>query len=204
MWLDTPLADAQANLVERLLERFDRLPTPAELRALARLEPGLLLPTSQMRALRELEPPSTDEGLADVEHVPFARVSHLRRARPGVFVAAAALTHPGWKDGVEQGDPGAPHLVYDWSPDGALDALTDSAARLSAAVTGSVESALCPHGAGPPRCWCRPPLPGLPLAFARTRRDRFSSAPGPRTGRSRRARRSIRAGLKWPFADRRH
>jgi hypothetical protein len=165
--LDTPLADAQANLVERLLERFDRLPTPAELRALARLEPGLLLPTSQMRALRELEPPSTDEGLADVEQVPFACVSHLRRARPGVFVAAAALTHPGWKDAVEQGDPGAPHLVYDWSPDGALDALADSAVRLSAAVTGSVESALCPHGGGPPRCWCRPPLPGLPLAFAR-------------------------------------
>jgi hypothetical protein len=94
-------------------------------------------------------------------------VSHLRRARPGVFVAAAALTHPGWKDAVEQGDPGAPHLVYDWSSDGALDALADSAARLSAAVTGSVESALCPHGGGPPRCWCRPPLPGLPLAFAR-------------------------------------
>jgi histidinol phosphatase-like enzyme len=30
-----------------------------------------------------------------------------------------------------------------------------------------VEAALCPHGGGPPRCWCRPPLPGLPLAFAR-------------------------------------
>jgi D-glycero-D-manno-heptose 1,7-bisphosphate phosphatase len=30
-----------------------------------------------------------------------------------------------------------------------------------------VESALCPHPAGPPSCWCRPPLPGLPLAFAR-------------------------------------
>jgi D-glycero-D-manno-heptose 1,7-bisphosphate phosphatase len=30
-----------------------------------------------------------------------------------------------------------------------------------------VESALCPHAAGPPRCWCRPPLPGLLLAFAR-------------------------------------
>jgi histidinol phosphatase-like enzyme len=30
-----------------------------------------------------------------------------------------------------------------------------------------VHSALCPHPAGPPRCWCRPPLPGLPLAFAR-------------------------------------
>jgi histidinol phosphatase-like enzyme len=34
-------------------------------------------------------------------------------------------------------------------------------------VSGRVETALCPHPAGPPSCWCRPPLPGLPLAFAR-------------------------------------
>jgi len=30
-----------------------------------------------------------------------------------------------------------------------------------------VQTALCQHPAGPPTCWCRPPLPGLPLAFAR-------------------------------------
>ena len=35
-------------------------------------------------------------------------------------------------------------------------------------VSGPVEAAVCPHGGDPPRCWCRPPLPGLPLAFART------------------------------------
>ncbi len=34
-------------------------------------------------------------------------------------------------------------------------------------VSGPVETALCPHPAGPPICWCRPPLPGLPLAFSR-------------------------------------
>ena len=34
-------------------------------------------------------------------------------------------------------------------------------------VTGPVETALCPHPGGPPACWCRPPLPGLALAFAR-------------------------------------
>ena len=49
-----------------LLDRFGSLPTPGELRALAR-EPGMHAPTSQMRALRELEPPSVDEGLAGVE-----------------------------------------------------------------------------------------------------------------------------------------
>ncbi|MDH4078089.1 MAG: hypothetical protein OEY41_06585 [Acidimicrobiia bacterium] len=27
--------------------------------------------------------------------------------------------------------------------------------------------ALCPHPGGPPTCWCRAPLPGLALGFAR-------------------------------------
>jgi hypothetical protein len=167
VWLDTPLAQAQVNLVERLIERFGSLPTPEELRRLARREPGVLVPTSQMRALRELEPPSTDEGLAGVERMPFARTPPSGRARPGVFVAAAALTQPGWKHTLEQGDRGAPHLVFDWRPDSTVDALAACVARLSAEVSGLVESALCPHAAGPPSCWCRPPLPGLPLAFAR-------------------------------------
>jgi aryl-alcohol dehydrogenase-like predicted oxidoreductase len=166
IWLDTPLAQAQVNLVERLLERFGSLPTPGELRALARREPGVHAPTSQMRALRELEPPSTDEGLAGIEHVPFARTPSRGR-RAGVFVAAAALTHSVWEAALEHGDRHARHLVFDWSPDGTPDALAAVAARLSAAVSGLVESALCPHAAGPPSCWCRPPLPGLPLAFAR-------------------------------------
>jgi aryl-alcohol dehydrogenase-like predicted oxidoreductase len=57
VWVDTPLAQAQSNLVERLLDRFGSLPDPEELRLLARREPGILVPTRQMRAFRELEPP---------------------------------------------------------------------------------------------------------------------------------------------------
>jgi hypothetical protein len=49
VWLDTPLAQAQVNLVERLLDRFGSLPSPEELRATR--EQGLLAPTSQMRTL---------------------------------------------------------------------------------------------------------------------------------------------------------
>jgi predicted kinase len=165
IWLDTPLAQAQVNLVERLLERYGSLPTPDELRALARRGDAVLAPTSQMRALRELEPPSTDEGWDGVERVPFARTP--RGARGGVFVAAAALSQRGWKHAVEQGDRGAPHLVFDWQPGGSVEVLASAVAGLAAEVSGLVESALCPHPAGPPRCWCRPPLPGLPLAFAR-------------------------------------
>jgi aryl-alcohol dehydrogenase-like predicted oxidoreductase len=167
IWLDTPLAQAQVNLVERVLDRFRSLPSPDELRAVARREPGVHAPTSQMRALRELEPPSDDEGFVAVEQVPFARTPPMQRGRAGVFVAAGVLREPGWERALEQGDQEAAHLVFDWSPDGTLDAVADLAARLSREVSGPVESALCPHGGGPPTCWCRPPLPGLPLAFAR-------------------------------------
>jgi aryl-alcohol dehydrogenase-like predicted oxidoreductase len=167
IWVDTPLAQAQVNVVERLLERLGALPSPDELRALARREPGLLAPTSQMRAVRELEPPSSDEGFTFVEQVPFARTPAPGRAREGVFVAAAALTKPAWKGALAEGAREAPHLVLDWNPDGNSDALAAGLALVSAEVSGTVECALCPHPAGPPRCWCRPPLPGLPLAFAR-------------------------------------
>ena len=183
IWLDTPLAQAQVNLVERLLERFGSLPAPEELRELAKREQGVLMPTSQMRALRELEPPSTDEGFADVERVPFVRAPSAGRA--GVFVAARALSEPGWEHAI--GDREAPHLVYDWNPDDDQAALVAAAARLAAEVSGPVQTALCPHPAGPPTCWCRPPLPGLPLAFARehgidlSRSMLIGSAPAHRT-----------------------
>jgi aryl-alcohol dehydrogenase-like predicted oxidoreductase len=167
VWLDITLAQAQVNVVERVLERFGSLPTPDELRVLARHEPAMLTPTSQMRALRELEAPSVEEGFAAVEHVPFARTDTNRQSRGGVFVAAAVLTHPGWERGLDQADRAAPHLVFDWKPDGHADVLASSVARVAAEVSGPVDGALCPHAAGPPVCWCRPPLPGLLLAFAR-------------------------------------
>jgi aryl-alcohol dehydrogenase-like predicted oxidoreductase/predicted kinase len=169
VWLDTPLAHAQVNLVERMLDRFGTLPAPDELRALARRHPGVLAPTSQMRTLRELEPPSVDEGFAGVEAIAFARGAPAGAAMTGVFVAAAALERPGWEDVVRAGDPQAPHLLFHWSPGAEPDSLDPAAARLAAEIPGRVERALCPHAGGPPACWCRPPLPGLPLAFARAR-----------------------------------
>jgi hypothetical protein len=69
------------------------------------------------------------------------------------------LQRPGW-----EADRDAPHLVFDWNPDGTPDELAAAAATLAA----EVEVAVCAHPGGPPSCWCRPPLPGLPLAFART------------------------------------
>jgi aryl-alcohol dehydrogenase-like predicted oxidoreductase len=167
VWLRTPLAQAQVNMVERLLERFGALPSPQELREAARREPWLLAPTAQMRALRELEPPSLDEGFTAVEEIEFARAPRTAEAG-GVLVAAAALGLPGWRAAVAAADPAAPHLVFDWAPAGGAGA-GEAAALLAGAVTGPVDHASCSHPEGPPRCWCRPPLPGLALAFCRAR-----------------------------------
>jgi histidinol phosphatase-like enzyme len=108
--------------------------------------------------------------LASVERVPFVRSTAAGHTAAGVFVAATALRRAGWAGALEQGDLGAPHLVFDWSPDGQVGALDACVALLRTTVHGPVESALCSHAAGPPVCWCRPPLPGLPLAFARAHR----------------------------------
>src|SRR5439155_55137 len=84
----------------------------------------------------------------DERVVPFERVEFVREPRDGVagtFVAASA-----WPVQTE-----GPALVFDWRPDGTTLQLD------------GVETAVCPHGAGPPACWCRPPLPGLVLEFAR-------------------------------------
>jgi diketogulonate reductase-like aldo/keto reductase/predicted kinase len=167
VWLDTPLAQAQVNLVERMLERFDSLPMPEQIRGAARREPWLMLPTSQMRTLRELEPPSMDEGFSAVETVPFARVP-AGSGQPGVFVAAAAARRRGFDQALAGADPSAPHLLFDWTPQEDASALRGEAALIANAVNGPVEAATCPHPGGPPGCWCRPPLPGLPLAFAHT------------------------------------
>ncbi|MGZ4230269.1 MAG: aldo/keto reductase [Solirubrobacteraceae bacterium] len=166
VWLDTPLAQAQVNLVERLLERFGSLPTPEQIRAAARREPWLMLPTSQMRALRELEPPSADEGFASVETVAFTRDSG-GGGLPGVFIGAAAVTRDGFEQALAAADPAAPHEHNDGRPDADAGALADVVSRVASIVTGPVQAAVCPHRAGPPTCWCRPPLPGLPLAFGR-------------------------------------
>ena len=185
VWLRTPLAQAQVNMVERLLERFAALPTPDELRAAARKEPWLLAPTAQMRTVRELEPPALDEGFAAVEEIDFARAPSAVRSG-GVLVAAAALERPAWREAVAAADPAAPHLVFGWAPDGG-SAAEDAADVLRTAVQGPVEHAACPHPGGPPRCWCRPPLPGLALAFCRAhaldpaRSTVIGSAPAHRT-----------------------
>jgi predicted kinase len=161
VWLETKIGDAQVNVVVRMLAAHGRLLEPHEM-ARAK-DPTALPPHALFRTVRETEPPSLDEGFATLETLPFVRRHDGRGRRARLVALEAALDARGAVRaallGVEEGT-----LVFGWRP----EADVDWAFRARAALAGKAHLAWCPHPAGPPRCWCRPPLPGLALAFAAT------------------------------------
>ncbi|MBX3229955.1 MAG: aldo/keto reductase [Labilithrix sp.] len=158
--LDVSLADARINVATRMLERHGALLGGRELAARAREDPGLLLPAPLARMERQLERPAEDEGFTSIETIAFAR-THAG-ATGGVVI--------GLDDDVTRAPAEGPLLVLGWRP-GADEAWCASTLeRIRSAVPGrEVELGVCTHADGPPSCWCRPPLPGLWLAFARRR-----------------------------------
>jgi hypothetical protein len=79
---EVPAHEAQINVVLRMLEQFGELLEPDAMARLARTTPNLVAPRVQFRMLRELEPPSLDEGFAEVAVVPFERAPRPHAARP--------------------------------------------------------------------------------------------------------------------------
>ncbi|HXU68678.1 MAG TPA: aldo/keto reductase [Polyangia bacterium] len=154
VWLDVPLVEAQRNAVERMLAAHGRLLAPGEM--VGGDDPTRLAPRVQLSQLRALEPPAADEGFAAIEVVPFARTPS-RAPHAGRAVALEALRRAG--PAILGGGVPGPRLVFDWLPDG-------DAALVEATRGLEVTRAACAHPGGPPICWCRPPLPGLLLAFA--------------------------------------
>lgn len=165
VWLSTSLADAQVNAASRMVQRFGKLLDVEEISAHHRRDPVALAPTALFRYQRELEPPDVSEGFSRVDVVPFSRhvdPSHVNRA---VII---------WCDGVDlradmlrrYAEQGFRLFGLSWQPDIAdqkrtradVDAMF---ARMNKELGVPIEFVYCPHAAGPPRCWCRKPLPGL-------------------------------------------
>jgi len=182
VWLDTPLSEAQVNVVLRMLERHGGLLAGDALARASKDDPGVFLPTTLHRYLRALEPPADEEGWAAIERRPFVRAPLGERA--GRVLALELL------DSLPPSD--APTLAIAWSP---RDAPVDRA-RTAAAMGRGIEVALCEHPGGPPTCWCRPPLPGLVVRWLRahgidSRRSTFLG--------TRSAHRTLAAGLGMRF-----
>jgi aryl-alcohol dehydrogenase-like predicted oxidoreductase len=173
---ETPLAEAQVNVVLRMLERFGRVVEPHEIASLARSDSAALAPHALSRMSRELERPAPDEGFAAIEVVPFVR--DRRSGRGGTVVALDALgsLHDETRVAAElrrllSARPAhGPCLLFAWRPGADGDVTTEPWASVARAAVSAgaelAEVALCAHPAGPPICWCRPPLPALFLAFA--------------------------------------
>ena len=168
VWLEISLADAQRNVVERVVELRDTLPSPEEVRQFNGRD-GLLSPTAQMRALRELEPPVAGEGFMSIERVPFVRALAPPGGSAAVFIAASAAAHADLARALHAEEADTPRLVFDWQPDGDSALLERAAATVRGVSRATVDASLCAHPAGPPVCWCRPHLLGLVLHFARHR-----------------------------------
>lgn len=222
IWLEAPLAEAQVNAARRLIRRYGELPTPERLRVLQKRDPQAFDPRALFRMQRTMEPPAEDEGFASIERVAFEREPEAGFDSQAVFVQLEGVLRESRK-----GDR-APLTVDDlavrsactpvlqrwrdegyllvglsWQPALAEGLISEEDVRACFGATRSqlgvdIELAFCPHGDGPPRCWCRPPLPGLVLWHIE--RLRLDAARSLLVGRSA-ADRNLASALGMPFLD---
>ena len=188
-WVATSLEDAQTNAASRIVARYGRLPGESELKGLAKKDPAAFPPAAQFRYQRELEPPDVAEGFSAVDVVPFERRIDPSRVNRAVIVWCDGLLLrsksgrrvPLTPDEVEvfasraatlrrYRDEGWLILGMSWQPE--IDEGQQTAAgaevvfaRMRELLQLDVEVEYCPHKAGPPKCWCRKPLPGLGVLF---------------------------------------
>jgi histidinol phosphatase-like enzyme len=185
LWLDTGVEQAQVNAATRMVARYGRLLEPEEMRKAVRTDPGAFPPGVQFRHQRELEPPRLEEGFSRVEIVPFTRrppptrtgravvvwcdgiLAHSRSGRRAPSSADDVLVPPSRASRLRRcHDEGFTLLGLAWRPEiaeGVLrpDQVEAAFARMKDLLDLPIEVLYCPHGAGPPQCWCRKPLPGL-------------------------------------------
>jgi aryl-alcohol dehydrogenase-like predicted oxidoreductase len=171
VWLATTVEEAQVNTVTRMVAKFGRLLSPEEMRETVKHDVSAFGPGVQFRYQRELEPPDVSEGFAHVETIAFARTRDASFANRALIV---------WCDAEMPADHGAVLRRYaadgwrilgvGWQP-GIAEARVTAAqvdagyAEMQARFGVDMDILYCPHGGGPPMCWCRKPLPGLGVVF---------------------------------------
>jgi len=189
VWLATSVEDAQVNAVLRMLSKHGRLLTPAEMRTVAKRDVSAFGPGVQFRYQRDLEPPADAEGFSRIEVRTFERRRDPARANRAVLIwcdGVLAKSHSGQRTPVSPDDVRLVEPVADslrrrasegwmllglsWQPSIAENIATVEHvaavfSRIRDRLGVPIEIAYCPHGGGPPICWCRKPLPGLGVVF---------------------------------------
>jgi predicted kinase len=180
VWLSTTVEDAQVNAASRMVAKFGRLLGPEEIPQTVKHDVSAFGPGMQFRYQRELEPPHPSEGFSRIETIPFERAidtSFTNRAL--ILWCDGVLTRKGTMADVvvERGATLSRHvqegwrvLGLGWQPGIAEGTVTIDEVDAAYALVGerlgiAMDILYCPHGGGPPVCWCRKPLPGLGVVF---------------------------------------
>lgn len=188
-FMATPIEEAYANVVLRILERYGQLLGPDELKALAKDDPNLPPPAAMAKWAASFEAPHVDEGFAVIEEVPFQRRvdpkftgrallldvdGTLRRTKSGEIFPRdpddVALL-PGRRERLQRFVDEGYKLIFVSNQSGVASG-TVSREAVDAAFARTVELLglpvaevmYCPHPAFPAGCFCRKPLPGMGVA----------------------------------------
>jgi aryl-alcohol dehydrogenase-like predicted oxidoreductase/predicted kinase len=172
--VDTAIEQARINAVRRMLDEHGRLLGPEEIAELGRKSPTALAPRAQLDWQRELEPPVADEGFRAIERVAFEPRPCTATGRLLFVDVDRVLVDPidaALRDELRRhADDGWVLAGFVWRPseDGRVppevEALRE---RIVDALGTAFDLRCCPHPAGAPTCWCRPPMPGLVITALR-------------------------------------
>jgi HAD superfamily hydrolase (TIGR01662 family) len=185
-FLDTGIEQARINIVQRVLERYNRLLGPTDLKEMAKQDPNLPPPIALQRWLDTLERPDPEEGFSAIDLIPF-----VRRLNPEWTVKGLLLDVDGTLRTTKSGElyprtaddvellPNRRKVLQRWLDNGyQLFFVSNQSGVASGKLTASdadaafertielldlpvKEFAYCPHPAFPVGCFCRKPLPGL-------------------------------------------
>ena len=185
-FLNTPLAEAQRNIVQRMVARYGLPLGPEEMKSLRKKDPNLPPPQALVRWLNSFEPPNRDEGFRVVEELPFQRRPSPHHIQKGLLLDVDGTLrttlsgdfYPRHPDD-QQLLPGRSERLREWVDDGYQLFFVSNqggvaTGRLPLAAMQAcflrtvqllelpvVEVAYCPHPSHPIGCFCRKPLPGL-------------------------------------------
>lgn len=192
--LSTPVRESLINIVLRILDRYDRLLGPEDLKELSKTDPNLPPPLALTRYANAFEAPMADEGFSAIDEIAFERRSGaalggtrkallldvdgtLRRTRSGEIYPTTPEDIeilPGRRERLQQS------VAEGWtlflvSNQSGIASGNVSAEAVQACFDYTVEqlgvpvadAIWCPHPAFPAGCFCRKPMPGLGIALAR-------------------------------------
>jgi aryl-alcohol dehydrogenase-like predicted oxidoreductase/histidinol phosphatase-like enzyme/predicted kinase len=189
LWLSTTIDDAQVNTVTRMLRRHGRLLMPDEMREAVKSDVSAFGPGVQFRYQRELEAPDGSEGFVRIDVLPFERRYDATATNRAVILwcdgilsrSRSGQRTPATPDDLDVID-GRADVLRRWDEDGwyvlglswqpeitagsrTHEEVFETFAKLRENLGVEMDIEYCPHGGGPPVCWCRKPLPGLGVAL---------------------------------------